>query len=809
MFQSVSKSNISGHRVIDISLFFKELVKAASHESLFECGLNTMELTCETSLGLHSKFLLTCLLCKTQFTISNSNMNLNKMAVEGIVAAGCGKAQLNQLLAALELPVLSQHTYENMQDIIFDEWEVTAWEEMKKAGQREKEAAIKEGRLTNDGIPIIDVILDGCWSKRSYRTNYAAPSGAACIIGRRFGQVLYMAVKNKYCCICSRAEHRNEIVRQHECYKNYTGPSTAMESAIIAEGFKKSIEMHGVIYGRFIADGDSSTYAKIINTRPYPFLTVEKIGCRNHILRNLCNKLQSLKSDTKFIISERKLLTNVKILSARRYIINSIKYHGNQKEEKHDKIKKLHADILMCMHHAFGCHDSCNKNICTEKNTPEFQMIYNTNLWQKISHCVNCTATQARSLIENVDSNIVESFNGVVAKLVGGKRVNYSRKRSYQARCTGAVVAFNSGRLLTTVHKTVGHKSHDAIANFEDTVDKTRRYNRSLKRKRNRKFITQIADSHYGGNVAHPDMDLQTYELAKASFLKNLVKTERERREIERRTILQSESGEWLELRRNLLTASNFGKIVKRRKSNSCVNIVKNMLYRPNIDHVASISHGKKNEKPALAQLSRLLNLEIKDCGLFIDEKYPFLGATPDGITDDMVIEIKCPIAPFKIGIDAAIKEGKMHFWRMNKKTGQMFINEKSDWYFQVQGQMHICRKEKCLLAVWYGENKIKTEIITKDDRFWKEKMEPNLLTFYYDCLLPELVDPRYTRNQPIRDPDYVLTKKSNLEMNKENLSVCTNNIQVRNTAEGKNQLEKIMDEDESDESGVSDFRNI
>lgn len=39
--------------------------------------------------------------------------------------------------------------------------------------------------------------------------------------------------------------------------------------------------------------------------------------------------------------------------------------------------------------------------------------------------------------------------------------------------------------------------------------------------------------------------------------------------------------------------------------------------------------------------------------------------------------------------------------------------------------------------------------------------MEPKLLKFYYDCLLPELVDPRHTRNKPIRDPDYVIVRNN------------------------------------------------
>lgn len=87
---------------------------------------------------------------------------------------------------------MSDNRYKKARYDVFDEWKVTAWEEMRMAGEREKDAALEEGSITKDGIPKIDVILESCWCKRSYRTNYAALSGAATIIGRQFGQVIWV-----------------------------------------------------------------------------------------------------------------------------------------------------------------------------------------------------------------------------------------------------------------------------------------------------------------------------------------------------------------------------------------------------------------------------------------------------------------------------------------------------------------------------------------------------------------------------------------------------------------------------------------
>jgi len=82
------------------------------------------------------------------------------------------------------------------------------------------------------------------------------------------------------------------------CYKNFdrNASSTRMESDAIAEGFKSSLEMFGVIYRTVIADGDSSVYQAIIDSKPYceQKVTVKKIECINHLLRNLCKKLRAV-----------------------------------------------------------------------------------------------------------------------------------------------------------------------------------------------------------------------------------------------------------------------------------------------------------------------------------------------------------------------------------------------------------------------------------------------------------------------------------------------------------------------------------
>lgn len=109
------------------------------------------------------------------------------------------------------------------------------------------------------------------------------------------------------------------------------------------------------------------------------------------------------------------------------------------------------------------------------------------------------------------------------------------------------------------------------------------------------------------------------------------------------------------------------------------------MVYSYAIDNVSAIKYGKENEKAAIEQLQDQEGIIIKKCSLFIDNDYVFLGASPDGIFDEGIIEIKCPYSARNLDPDQAILEKKITFW---KPDGS--INTNHNWYYQVQGQLHI-----------------------------------------------------------------------------------------------------------------------
>ncbi|EFN66856.1 hypothetical protein EAG_05267, partial [Camponotus floridanus] len=195
--------------------------------------------------------------------------DINTAAVTGTVTIGIGFAQLEELCASMGIPCMADKTYVKSRENVIDNFEKTAMENMKMAVETEKQLALERNETIN-GIPYITVVADGSWMKRSYGNAYDSLSGVGAIIGYRTKKVLFIGIR-KFCSICDFAERNRIESRYHKCYKNFdrNASSTSMESDAIAEGFKSSLEMHGIIYRTVIADGDSSVYQAILDSKPY------------------------------------------------------------------------------------------------------------------------------------------------------------------------------------------------------------------------------------------------------------------------------------------------------------------------------------------------------------------------------------------------------------------------------------------------------------------------------------------------------------------------------------------------------------
>ena len=139
---------------------------------------------------------------------------------------------------------------------------------------------------------------------------------------------------------------------EHKCYKNWDGSSSAMETDIIMEGFKKCIEQHGVKYTKFIGDGDSSVYSTLISSVPWGY-AIEKLKCANHsqvLLHSFgdtgtVQDKPSYRGKGKLTEPMHKRLTKAAIV---------------MRSKEPAAIVKLQQDLLNGLLHCFGCYTNCS-----------------------------------------------------------------------------------------------------------------------------------------------------------------------------------------------------------------------------------------------------------------------------------------------------------------------------------------------------------------------------------------------------------------------------------------------------------------
>ena len=125
----------------------------------------------------------------------------------------------------------------------------------------------------------------------------------------------------------------------------------------------------------------------------------------------------------------------------RKVVTNAIAKHKNTGNPM-----QLHNDIMLAADHAFGHHIRCNEYFCNKPGQAEDanNELYTNSLWQKIKLILFQPAAHSRSLLHDVDGNSVERYHSVVAKFLGGKRINCVQKYLYKMRCSGAALSFNT-----------------------------------------------------------------------------------------------------------------------------------------------------------------------------------------------------------------------------------------------------------------------------------------------------------------------------------------------------------------------------
>lgn len=208
-------------------------------------------------------------------------------------------------------------------------------------------------------------------------------------------------------------------------------------------------------------------------------------------------------------------------------------------------------------------------------------------------------------------------------------------------------------------------------------------------------------------------------------------------KDLEIKTCAQVGSDVWYKERSHRLTASNFGKVMSKKTTPSEA-FLKGLFTRSNI-RAASLDYGRQHEAQAKNRfLKQHKSVHFHECGLVVNNEFPFLGASPDGLVcengETGLLEIKCPYTARNMTVSEACE--LLRDFPLQQQDGSIALRIEHAYYAQIQGQLLICGAQFCEFVV-YTQDLYRQKIFP--DVPFMETMLDKLCKFFQDYALPYL----------------------------------------------------------------------
>ena len=185
--------------------------------------------------------------------------------------------------------------------------------------------------------------------------------------------------------------------------------------------------------------------------------------------------------------------------------------------------------------------------------------------------------------------------------------------------------------------------------------------------------------------------------------------TEKEAAFLEKSTRGQSSSSLWYNHRLGRITASMFARVAKYGQITYPTALVKSIMQYTNPSPaIPALKWGRNNEHRAKKEYSKMMEADHIDfsilcSGLWLNTDYPHLGATPDALVScsccgEGLLEVKCPYK-YKVADPATVKD--KNFCLQPNGKGKLQLQKDHNYYYQVQGQLVVCKKPYCDFVCW------------------------------------------------------------------------------------------------------------
>jgi len=141
----------------------------------------------------------------------------------------------------------------------------------------------------------------------------------------------------------------------------------------------------------------------------------------------------------------------------------------------------------------------------------------------------------------------------------------------------------------------------------------------------------------------------------------------------------------------------------------------------PAILNSPAVIHGRKYEKAAIQDFTKITGNCVAPSGLFISAQYPFWLHRQMDWWLTVILLIKCPLRGFRKPVSA---NSAFPFLCCGQSDNSLHLKRDSKYYLQIQGQLGITGRRCCYFVVYTGVDCFFEEI-NFDKNYWTVCMVP------------------------------------------------------------------------------------
>ena len=164
-----------------------------------------------------------------------------------------------------------------------------------------------------------------------------------------------------------------------KCKVNHQGSAAAMRPVGAVRIFSRSEDLYCIKYTQYLGGRDSASFKRVVESKPYGDITIEKLKCVGHIQKRCGSRLRRLKSSSISLkLSDGKGLSGLGWLTDKT-IVSLQNYFGFAIRQNAGNLADMRASVKAVLPHRASSsqkpmHDSCPDGVeswCGFKRNPD------------------------------------------------------------------------------------------------------------------------------------------------------------------------------------------------------------------------------------------------------------------------------------------------------------------------------------------------------------------------------------------------------------------------------------------------------